>query len=243
MYSDLFSLTPLPHPTQFNIIQSLPSPSNRRVSERSGRPEVRNQTLFFLISQNPYVCHRLSLSMFEALRRLRDAVAPESGNLGGNQNENKDDAGSQQQQSSSSSSSDQPDFEEFWQNYESGDSATVALVHKVNGGKPPAKREDYGRIHLLVEMEKDRELVRELATTILEKSAEIDQRVSDLPGMQRTKHQQMKQIEKLIDSNRQVAEELEAAYQTAEERRDKVRKFVKDNTCSALGILEDSEQQ
>jgi hypothetical protein len=175
--------------------------------------------------------------MFEALRRLRDAVAPESGNLGGNQHK---EGGEEQQQQQQSSSSDQPDFEEFCQNYQSGDPVTVALVHKVNGGKPP-KPDDFGRIHLLVEMEKDRELVRELATTILEKSADIDERVSNLPGMHRTKTEQMERIETLLESNRQVAEELETAYKTAEQRREQVRTFVKENACSALGIVEDSE--
>ena len=48
--------------------------------------------------------------MFEALRGLRDAVAPESGNLGGNNaaaNGNGD-------------SSSEPDFDEFWHSYRSG---------------------------------------------------------------------------------------------------------------------------
>jgi len=48
----------------------------------------------------------LSLAMFEALRGLRDAVAPESGNLGGegaNTNEN------------------ELDFDEFWNSWRKGD--------------------------------------------------------------------------------------------------------------------------
>ena len=111
--------------------------------------------------------------MFEALRGLRDAVAPESGNLGGNANAN----------NNSGESSGGDDFEEFWGLYRSGDPATVALVNKTSGGVPPTRREDMIRIHGRIEMEKDVELVTKLAGTVLEKSDEINERVSSLPGM------------------------------------------------------------
>ena len=49
--------------------------------------------------------------MFEALRGLRDAVAPESGNLGGN---------NAAAANGNGESSSEPDFDEFWHSYRSG---------------------------------------------------------------------------------------------------------------------------
>lgn len=175
---------------------------------------------------------RLSLAMFEALRGLRDAVAPESGNLGGNAAANNTNNGS---------SSDQGDFEEFWSLYRSGDPATVALVQRYSSGSTtstPQRREDMVRIHGRIEMEKDVELVTKLAGTVLEKSDEINERVSSLPGMERTRTQQMETIATLLELNQQAAQELEQQHVLAKERRDQVRLFVKENTCQALGIVD-----
>ena len=173
----------------------------------------------------------LSLAMFEALRGLRDAVAPESGNLGNsgaNNNNNNNNENSE------------PDFDEFWQNFRNGDPETVARVKRVTD-KQPQKREDYIRIHAKVERLRDAELVKKLATTVLEKSADIDEEVSTLPGMHRTRGQQMKYIEELLQKNKEASEKLEEAYHRAQERRDLVRTFVRDNTCAALGIVEDAD--
>lgn len=160
--------------------------------------------------------------MFEALRGLRDAVAPESGNLGGDTaNEGNDSA--------------EPDFDELWQSYRNGDADTVAMVEKVSS-TPPQTREDFLRIHAKLEMEKDAELVKQLATTVLEKSADIDERVSTLPGMERTKDTQMKYIEELLEKNKAATEKLEEAYTQAEDKRKLVRQFVRQNTSVALGI-------
>jgi hypothetical protein len=88
-------------------------------------------------------------------------------------------------------------------------------------------------------MEKDAELVRRLAETVLEKSMDIDRRVVTLPGMHRTRTEQMKYIEELLEKNRVAAQKLEETYKVAQERRDRARKFVRDHTCEALGIIED----
>lgn len=174
----------------------------------------------------------LSLAMFEALRGLRDAVAPESGNLGGAQSQ--DAAGS----NSYVNSPGENEFEEFLQSYRNGDPETVAMVQKVTN-TTPQRADDLRRIHAKIEKERDTELVVKLATTVLEKSAEIDLRVSTIPGMHRTRVQQMEYIEELLEMNRQTTQKLEETYTLAEERRDRVRKFVKDHTCEALGIFED----
>lgn len=166
--------------------------------------------------------------MFEALRGLRDAVAPESGNLGGtNNNDNNND-------------SSEPDFEEFWQSYRSGDPEIVALVKKVSSSQPQ-KREDFIRIHAKVEMEKDAELVKQLANTVMEKSDDVDEGVSGLPGMHRTRAEQMTYMEELLQKNSETAEKLEEAFARAQQKRDLVRTFVRENTCQALGIFEDKD--
>ena len=187
----------------------------------------------------------LSLAMFEALRGLRDAVAPESGNLGGAANNNRDSGGNggndNGDSGGGSGAGGQPDFEELMQSYRMGDPTTVAMVHRANNGVKPQKREDFIRLHAKMEMEKDTELVKRLAGTVLLKSADIDTQVSELPGMNRTRSKQMEYIGKLLELNREASEELEKAYLTAQQRRDVVRKRVRENTCAALGIVEDTD--
>jgi DNA-binding ferritin-like protein len=173
----------------------------------------------------------LSLSMFEALRGLRDAVAPESGNLGGG-------GAGGTGNSPNNTESAENDFEEFVQAYKNRVPEVLERVKKVSNVSPK-KREDFIRIHAKLEMEKDAELVKKLAETVLQKSADIDRQVAVLPGMQRSRTEQMKMIEELLEKNRQATQKLEETYKIAEARRDQVRTFVRDHTCEALGILED----
>lgn len=168
--------------------------------------------------------------MFEALRGLRDAVAPESGNLGGN---------SENSTGAENTESSEPDLEDLWQSYKSGDPETVAMVKKVSSSTPK-KREDFIPIHARMEMEKDAELVKKLAATVLAKSKNIDERVSNLPGMHRTRQQQMAHIGMLLEKNCEVSEKLQQTYDKAKQRRDLVRLFVKEKTCEALGIVEET---
>lgn len=169
--------------------------------------------------------------MFEALRGLRDAVAPESGNLGGNPGNA---AGNDNNESP------ETDFEDFWLSYRNGDPETLAAVRKVTA-TAPQKREDFVRIHAKIEMEKDAELVKKLASTVLKKSADIDERVSSLPGMHRTRSEQMAHIEELLKKNKEAGDKLQEAYEQATQRRSLVRKLVEENTCAALGIVEDTD--
>lgn len=160
--------------------------------------------------------------MFEALRGLRDAVAPESGNVGG---------------TSSEQNNGEPDFEEFYASFRKGDKETVEAVKKASdGAAPPKTREDFIRIHAKIEMTKDVELVSRLASKVLERSGEINTRVSSLTGMNRTRTQQMELIEKLIEENKSIDKELEEQYALAKERREQVRKVLRERTGEALGI-------
>jgi hypothetical protein len=157
--------------------------------------------------------------MFEALRGLRDAVAPESGNVAATQGDSSD-----------------PDFEEFYQSFRNGDKETVDIVLQASGGVAPTAREDFVRIHAKIEMTKDVELVARLASTVLQKSADVDARVAALPGMNRTRTEQMKRIEDLMTQNQEIEKELDEQYALAKERRDQVRKLLRERTGEALGI-------
>jgi hypothetical protein len=171
--------------------------------------------------------------MFEALRGLRDAVAPESGNLGNTSNNTDNTEGA----------ATEPDVEELWQAYCNGDEAAIALVNKFSttttGAKVIQKRDDFMAWHAVMEREKDAELVETLAAAVLEKSDQIDAALLNVPGMHRKREQQMKYIQELIVANSAAAEELETVYKIAVSRRDECRQFVRDTTSVALGIEEE----
>ena len=54
--------------------------------------------------------------------------------------------------------------------------------------------------------------------------------------MNRTRTEQMKRIEELIEANQSTKRELDEQYALAEERREQVRKVLRDRTGEALGI-------
>lgn len=165
--------------------------------------------------------------MFEALRGLRDAVAPESGNLG---NTNNPDEGA----------ATEPDVEELWQAYCNGDEVVIALVNKFSSSsKVIQRRDDFLAWHAIMERDKDAELVEILASAVLEKSDQIDSALLRVPGMHRTREQQLKYIEELIKLNAEAAAQLETVYKAAFVRRDDCRQFVRGMTSVALSIEEE----
>ena len=180
-----------------------------------------SNSFFFIFSLDG-----LSLAMFEALRKLRDAVAPESGNLG-NTNATDD---------TNNNTSTEPDVEELWTSYCKGD-ASVATKLKIE--QPVKLREEFVKIYNKYEREKDQELVAELANAVLEKSDQITSAVDQVPGLHRTKAEQLAYIETLIEQNAKVSAELDEVYQTAQQRRNEWRQFIKQNTSRALGIEEE----
>jgi hypothetical protein len=182
--------------------------------------------------------------MFEALRGLRDAVAPESGNLA---------AAAGGGGAAGSGNSNEPDLEDLWHAYRKGDPNVVAMFQKVSNSSGSSgttttaaanisvlRREDFVRLHAKMEMEKDTGLVLRLAKTVIDKSEEIDDQVDALPGMNRTRVEQMQMIERLIAENAKAAADLQIAYDQAKERRDASRKFIREETCKALGIEEET---
>lgn len=173
--------------------------------------------------------------MFEAMRGLRDAVAPESGNLGNNT--------SSMNNSNGAAALGNTDVEEMWQAYCNGDNAVVALVQKYSNSttttKGIQKFDDFVAWHAAMEREKDAELVETLAAAVLEKSDQIDAALQHVTGMHRTRVEQLRYIEELIAANAAAANELETVYQTAVSRRDECRQFIRDQTSVALGIEEE----
>ena len=177
----------------------------------------------------------LSLSLFEALRGLRDHTAPDS--VGPAPAPTSADGAHTATAATNASQSDEPDYEDFLVAYHNKEPHAVAVV-KQAGGKPPKSREEYVRLLARMEMESDVSLVTRLAGDILAKSQEVDDLVDGLPGMDRNKDEQMAVIERLIQENRLVDQELEMKYQEAERKRDEVRATLREVTCSALDIEE-----
>ncbi len=180
----------------------------------------------------------LSLAMFEALRGVRDAVAPESGNLGA--------ASTQQQPQSAVTTAtsttantnpeDTTDVDNMWHLYRSGDATVTSMMQKVY----PliiTRRDEFVRIYTKMEMErKDSELVKTFATMVLDKFDEIRHGVQQIPGLHRTRSQQMEYIQELLEQNAQLQQQLDQAYQQARQRQMRIYQLVEHHTNRALGL-------
>jgi len=105
--------------------------------------------------------------------------------------------------------------------------------------KFPLTQEQYTKLLIETEHERDVQTTQNLAQDILTKSAKVDELVSKLPGMDRTKEMQMKRINELIKENHSVTKELEEAYVIANKRREEVRAALEESTGMALGIEEE----
>jgi hypothetical protein len=104
----------------------------------------------------------------------------------------------------------------------------------------PRTREEYAALLRGAEREADDREARRLASDVLSRSREVDDLVSRLPGMGRTRKEQMDAIAELIRDNQNVGRELGSALETARTRREEVREALAENTCVALGV-EDGE--
>ena len=105
--------------------------------------------------------------------------------------------------------------------------------------KFPLTQEQYTKLLLDTEHQRDVQTTQRLAQDILSKSAAVDDLVANLPGMDRTRQMQMERINELIKSNHEVTRELEEAYVVARERREEVRIALGESTCFALGVEEE----
>ncbi|KAK1738265.1 putative Mediator complex subunit 21 [Skeletonema marinoi] len=103
----------------------------------------------------------------------------------------------------------------------------------------PLTQEEYTKFLIDSEHQRDIQTTQHLAQQILHKSAEVDNLVARLPGMDRTRDMQMKRIEELLERNQQVAKELEEAHAVAKKKLEEVRKVLGETTSLALGVEEE----
>ena len=182
----------------------------------------------------------LALSLFEALRGIRDATAPEAlvGEASTNNANNATNNTNGSKGGTSTSSQDEADFDDFLIAYHNQDPHALEVAQKA-GGKPPQSKEEYLKVLARMDFESDVGTAQRLAGEILAKSREVEELVDDLPGMGRSKEEQMDRIAALIEENRTVDRQLEEKHREASERRDEVRTMLREVTCSALGIEEE----
>lgn len=206
-----------------------------------------NLNLNIIIS---FLLSSLSLSLFEALRGLRDAAAPESAfqpqitpqpevtstervsHTPGAENN------TASNRHNSTVPNRDPDYEDFLLAYHHKEPLALDLISKT-GGKVPKSREEYIKFRAKVQKEKDQSLVSKLSKDILDKSLDIGELVANLPGMHRTKAEQMDRISELLDENKRLEKELKDVYQEAATKRDQIRSTLQRVTCSALSIEEE----
>ncbi len=104
----------------------------------------------------------------------------------------------------------------------------------------PLSQNEYTKLLLESEQQRDVQTTQQLAQDILAKSRAVDDLVANLPGMNRTRDMQLERITELIEVNHVVTKELEEAYKVAKERREEVRIALGESTCLALGVEEES---
>ena len=103
----------------------------------------------------------------------------------------------------------------------------------------PLTQEEYTQFLIDSEHQRDIQTTQHLAQTILQKSAQVDNLVAKLPGMDRTRSMQMTRIEELLERNHTVAKELDEALVLAKKRLEEVRNVLGETTCLALGVEEE----
>lgn len=171
----------------------------------------------------------LSLSLFEALRGLRDAISPESQTNTITNGENVENENGPQ------SPQLDLDYDDFLMAFHRDEQWTLELIAK-NKGNPPKNKEEYTKLKARIEMEKFKAIVEKHSTDILQKSANVDDLVSALPGMSRTKEEQLERIQELLTLNQSLDKELNDAYTQAEKQRNEIRSILDRVTTEALGI-------
>lgn len=85
--------------------------------------------------------------------------------------------------------------------------------------------------------EADIEAVNRLATDVLKNADRVDDLLEKIPGLNRTKTEQMRRIQELLEHNIQVEKELEDVYELSLKRRVEVNEILQRETCASLGIL------
>jgi len=187
---------------------------------------VRGSNRFFCCTVN----HSLSLSLFEALRRLRDAVSPadhiveESDNTTTSRSPFED------------TNQDLPDYEEFLLALLKDDPHVLRLLESYAGNHPPKSREEYVKFAAKIQMEKDMALVSTLSKDVFMKSDAIDFWLTQIPGLHRNRQEQMNRIEQLIKLNKVQEDEWKLVYQEGQELQSRMREKLQSVTYTILPI-------
>lgn len=187
----------------------------------------------------------LSLSLFEALRGLRDAVAPEfskdvieDAGDPNSQHSQSDDAGARAALQRSAIDYKDMDYDDFLMAYHQDNPYALELIRSADG-KPPKTRAEYTKLRGMNEMKIAMNVTKTHAEHILSKSALVDDLVSALPGMNRTKQEQMERIQELLEQNKTSEEDLLRAYHEATRKRNEIRSELELIACKALNILQE----
>lgn len=175
-----------------------------------------------------------SLSLFEALRGLRDAVAPESSLI--NNNGDPSTVISDTTSRRTAIDHEDMDYDDFLVAYHEDDPFALELIRS-SEGNPPKSREEFLKLKAKNMMKKHAELHSKLAQSVLQESAAVDDLVSKLPG--KTKSEQMARIQELMDQNVQAQSDLERAHEQSIQKRNEIRSILQEVTCKALSIQEE----
>jgi hypothetical protein len=179
----------------------------------------------------------LSLSLFESLRQLRDAIDPSGATPQNDANNNTANAsGGNTNGTSSVGDGDSEDEDDENAGDSSSQNSGISKKMKSNSSSPQQPRTTK-RARLI--KQRDTALVQRLAQEVLHKANAIAHPDPPIPGMHRTKTQQMKLIEILLKQNLELESKLEQAQTEALETRDAVRQELRQKSCALLGI--DSE--
>lgn len=176
--------------------------------------------------------------MFEALRGLRDSVAPEStNNPKGDENDDPNNTESESTSTTQRSPIDlDMDYDDFLLAYYRDDPIALEFI-KMADNKPPKTREEYTNLRAKFTIIRASELTSRLAGNIFSKSAEVNSLVEKLPN--RTKEEQLERIAELIEQNKVAEEGLRDAFAKAQVRQTKLRSVLDKVTCESLGIFEE----
>jgi hypothetical protein len=82
----------------------------------------------------------------------------------------------------------------------------------------------------------DEELVQNLASRVLSTSLQIQTQMDHIPGMDRTRSEQMRILERLLLEDARVKEEVNRALEQAIQQRAQCRSFILDTTSHALNL-------
>ena len=96
-----------------------------------------------------------------------------------------------------------------------------------------------GKAVQTVNSEDDADVVRKLTGTALAKSIGIRRCLEKIPGISRTKDEQLRYLDQLVSENAEVEDELKRYLKLAKSQKKEVQSLLRENVCDVLGISND----